>query len=129
MNPKFNIGDKVEIINYGDVSRVNEILWIAEANLSYKLNEASEMYIFLGRLDAYDNMDLIPDKYKTIEETGVIVLERDGNWITIDTNPEYIGEKGIVVEVDTPKDGRRSEYSLSGTTKRSWFYEDQLQLL
>lgn len=129
MESKFKVGDGVEVVNYGDIIHCNELLWMSEANMSEKLNEASGRYIFLGDESAYENLDSIPDKYKTIEETGVVVIRRDDNWVTIDMNPEYIGEKGTVVDVYIPKDGRKAEYALSGTTKSAWFYEDQLELV
>lgn len=51
----------------------------------------------------------------------------DNKTVPVDIRPEYIGETGIITSAEKSQD--IDKYSISGTSKSSPFYNDQLELI
>jgi len=128
MTQKFNVGNKVRIINYGHVSWVNEDLILMDANIHNRIMESMDAYIMLGKEMSDEMFSSIPDRYTSVEDLGIKILDRDNNWLTVDDHPEYVGEVGVIIGITRSQNGSY-EYSIFGTTKQSWFYEDQIELI
>ena len=85
--PKFKLGDKVKIVNYG------AIVWTSK-----RLSKS-----------------VIPDSYKFLEENDTVFV--------YDTNPDLVGQEGIVEKVSG------NQYALQGPYIHAWYNEEQLELI
>lgn len=86
-----------------------------------KFNEGDKVKIVkYGSLLMFNKNDKANDflKQKT-------VYNENENWITIDMNPELVGQEGIV-ESFTLVQGKY-EYTLKGPWKCAWYSENQLE--
>ena len=101
---KFEVGDEVEIINYGSKHLITYDMRCAAEYFD------TEMYNYLLGKNTKPNYESI-DK-----ETSVV-----------DLNPEYIGKRVVIDKVSTV--GGRPTYAARGLNKHAWWNEDQFKLI
>lgn len=118
---KFNIGDKVRIVNYGHPIMVHK-------------DEYQRLQAYFRSMDkAYLNT-LLTGNYKVIiEEPDInekpknIIQEKD-EIIAYDSSPQLVGQEGII-EKATITQGI-SNYSITGIKgKCAWYHDDQLEMI
>jgi len=125
MTKKLELGDCVEVINYGSKYFVNksDFLYNAE-KLAQSMYELDYRLIW-GTAPSEESVKAI----KGYTKPSNILKESDTHWIC-DMNPEMVGIKGTIdfIAVPTPN-YPYPKYSLTGIKgKTAWYNEDQLKL-
>lgn len=69
----------------------------------------------------------IGDRVRVVNYGHQIFRNKKGKMIPIDMSPEHIGRDGIVVEISMTND--IPKYAIHGPNKKSWYYEDQMELV
>lgn len=121
---KFNIGDKVKVINYGSLMFINKSNYKEESKFFNQLGAKLEWSLLTGETLSEDRLSKIEgeDKPKNI------LSETDIYW-TCDSNPELIGQKGVVTKVGgfQGQENYIYQYSIEGIG--AWYNESQLELI
>lgn len=97
--PKFKVGDKVKVVNYGHA------IWRSKKAESFAIENESRFF-------GWNKPTVIQD-------------DSDLQWI--DIAPEIVGKKGVIETVEVVQG--KPQYAIKGIAgKHSWYNESQLEL-
>ncbi len=116
---KFEIGDKVKIVNYGSLIYFSKASYKEYSKCMNKLFQKLEWQLLTREEYPEDN------NIEGSDKPNNIISETDTYW-TCDSNPELVGQEGTVVKVNLTQG--HYKYSLEGPAKQSWYNEGQLEL-